>query len=568
MCPVCGEQLGGREEPVCPECGALLPAATPPQKHSAPAADPEATPPPLSGEWTARLQALVEGVETSRRLATLVFVDLVGYSRLTRELSITQHDELMDWFYGVCRRCIQANGGFVVRFQGDAVLGCFGAPFAFGRDAESAAWAVHFIREAVLHQGEFCGYPLSVRAAMQTGFVTVRNVSVQNQQQLSISGRVVEEVSRLDKYAAQGQILAGTTLAPMLEDAFDLRAHDGSGPGLLEVRAPRTGLVSHGRGALLGRGEALERLAALYEETAAHGQRRTVAVLGPKGTGKLRLLEVAAATGRWSKVVLIPTPPHACQTPLLAARLMAGVPSWADQETTAAALQARLAEDGVLVVQDLDRADGASCAVLREAVRLAWARSKPGHLLVVTGESLPRQAPAVQERILLESLRPVDAQAALLERLADAPVMEAMIRRLLEQAKGNPRRLELLADSLLLPPPGSLADSMEPMDLNLGLPTTLRPALLEQLQADADKLSPAKRALLQIHAVVGQGTREQDLATRLLRAKGHDPPPAVPSFRPTQVPDDPLILHVLAMQLTQDQRELLLRGRPSSGSRG
>src|SRR5256714_14837360 len=84
-----------------------------------------------------------------RKLATVLFVDLVESTEL-----VSAHDpevvrRRVTRFFENVSRCIVTHGGTVEKFAGDAVMAAFGIPRAHEDDAERAVRAALAIMEAV-----------------------------------------------------------------------------------------------------------------------------------------------------------------------------------------------------------------------------------------------------------------------------------------------------------------------------------------------------------------------------------------------------------------------------------
>src|ERR671917_1981889 len=84
-----------------------------------------------------------------RKLATVLFVDLVDSSALVSRSDPEIVRRRVTRFFDRVSRCIQAHGGTVEKFAGDAVMAAFGIPRAHEDDAERALRAALSIREAV-----------------------------------------------------------------------------------------------------------------------------------------------------------------------------------------------------------------------------------------------------------------------------------------------------------------------------------------------------------------------------------------------------------------------------------
>src|SRR6476620_11360537 len=87
------------------------------------------------------------GVE--RRIVTVIFVDLVGFTARAERLDPEEVRAVLTPYHERVRREIESFGGVVEKFIGDAVMGLFGAPLAHGDDAERAVRAALVIRDSV-----------------------------------------------------------------------------------------------------------------------------------------------------------------------------------------------------------------------------------------------------------------------------------------------------------------------------------------------------------------------------------------------------------------------------------
>src|SRR5207253_6546159 len=99
------------------------PVATTQPDHEAPTAAPSAAP-------------IVE-----RRLVSVLFVDLVGFTTLAEGRDAEDTRELLSHYFDLAREVIGRYGGTVEKFIGDAVMAVWGAPVAHEDDAERAVRA-------------------------------------------------------------------------------------------------------------------------------------------------------------------------------------------------------------------------------------------------------------------------------------------------------------------------------------------------------------------------------------------------------------------------------------------
>src|SRR6266536_2668465 len=147
-CPACGAANEPGER-FCGECGTKLDVALP---EVAPAAGPAA----------------------ERRLVSVLFADLVGFTSLSEERDSEDVRELLSRYFEEARRVIGRFGGTVEKFIGDAVMAVWGTPVAREDDAERAVRAALDLVASVAQLGAEIGQQgLRARAAVMTGEASV-----------------------------------------------------------------------------------------------------------------------------------------------------------------------------------------------------------------------------------------------------------------------------------------------------------------------------------------------------------------------------------------------------------
>ena len=105
-----------------------------------------------------------------RKVITALFCDLVGSTELADRLDPEDVDRLLRAYHGIARRRIQAFGGIVEKFIGDAVVGVFGIPSAHEDDPERAIRAALRLIDEV----RASDLDLHVRIGICTGETLVR----------------------------------------------------------------------------------------------------------------------------------------------------------------------------------------------------------------------------------------------------------------------------------------------------------------------------------------------------------------------------------------------------------
>src|SRR5581483_8078347 len=127
-CRGCGtENRAGRR--FCSECGAALELACPSCGAANQAGD------KFCGECGATLVVVASaGSPTApisqRRLVTVLFADLVGFTTLSEHRDPEEVRDLLSRYFDRCRTLIERFGGTVEKFIGDAVMAVWGTPVA------------------------------------------------------------------------------------------------------------------------------------------------------------------------------------------------------------------------------------------------------------------------------------------------------------------------------------------------------------------------------------------------------------------------------------------------------
>src|SRR6476660_9533894 len=93
--------------------------------------------------------AAAAGPVAERRVCSVLFCDLVGFTPLSAWRDPEASRELLSRYFEVARTVIGRYGGAVEKFIGDAVMAVWGAPVATEGDAERAVRAAMDLMDTV-----------------------------------------------------------------------------------------------------------------------------------------------------------------------------------------------------------------------------------------------------------------------------------------------------------------------------------------------------------------------------------------------------------------------------------
>src|SRR6058998_3845810 len=95
------------------------------------------------------LESEPAAAQDERRIVSVVFVDLVGFAARSEKLDPEDVAAFLTPYHDLVRRELESFGGTVEKFIGDAIMAVFGAPTAYGDDAERAVRGALAVRDSV-----------------------------------------------------------------------------------------------------------------------------------------------------------------------------------------------------------------------------------------------------------------------------------------------------------------------------------------------------------------------------------------------------------------------------------
>jgi class 3 adenylate cyclase/tetratricopeptide (TPR) repeat protein len=271
-CPSCGEAVAPGLA-FCTSCGARL----------------EGAPPPVPAR-------------EERKVVTVLFCDIVGFTRRAEQLDPEDVRRLLSPFYTRLRAELERFGGTVEKFIGDAVMALFGAPVAHEDDPERAVRAALAIRDALgdLNDGN-PGLELQVRIAVNTGEAMIALGARPSEGEGMAAGDVVNTTARMQSAAPVNGILVGewtyraTRQAIEYREAQPLTAKGKAQPvAVWEAVGARSrygvDVAQLGGSELVGRRKELDLLREALDRARRERTSQLVTLVGEPGIGKSRLV--------------------------------------------------------------------------------------------------------------------------------------------------------------------------------------------------------------------------------------------------------------------------------------
>ena len=265
---------------VCSSCGADLPAGA---------------------KFCPSCGAVITARADERRIVTVLFADVVGFTPMSEDLDPEQVKRMLDRCFEGLSADVLAHGGRVDKIVGDEIMAVFGAPVAHEDDPERAVRAGLQMQRTLVDHSEETGSKVRMRIGINTGEVVVGGL--RGGGDVTALGDVVNIAKRLQSSAEPGDVLVGpATYASTREvigyddvESVVIKGRDAPVDAwrALEALGPPGFRPGRVRTPLFGRKAELGMLWQALGTSVSQRNPHLVLLVGEAGVGKTRLVEEA-----------------------------------------------------------------------------------------------------------------------------------------------------------------------------------------------------------------------------------------------------------------------------------
>ena len=137
---------------------------------------------------------------------SVMFTDIIGFTSLSESMQPGEVGELVNAHFEIIARCIEAHGGTLDKYIGDAVMAFWGAPEAQPDHAQRACRAALAIADelARAQPATAAGAPaVRIKIALHSGALLVGNIGASSRMNYTVIGDTVNTCSRIESLCAQ-----------------------------------------------------------------------------------------------------------------------------------------------------------------------------------------------------------------------------------------------------------------------------------------------------------------------------------------------------------------------------
>ena len=494
-----------------------------------------------------------------RKTVTLIFSDLKDSTALGERLDNEALHEVKERYFSAMAAEIKRHGGKIEKYIGDAIMAVFGLPRAHEDDALRAVRAAIGMKAVLNGLNEQLTSRFGVVLANRTGVNTGEVVALDDPSadQKLATGDAVNVTARLEQAAPANEIYIGEVTYRLVRDAVEVEPVEPLAlKGKSQPVAAYRLISAHGQDGnvrrhdtpVVGRDEELAVLQRAWETVVTDRRAGLVTVIGDAGVGKSRLVrELLDRVGGRARIifgrclaygegitfwplremvveaakVLQDDSPEVAREKILAC---VGDDDVADRLASATGLSARqfplheiywgarrfmqlLAREGpvVAMIDDIHWAEPAFLDLLEHL--LETVEDAPVLMLATARHELLEERANWGERersnrLVLQPLADSAAEQVVTNLIGAAGLPEALIKRIVDAAEGNPLYVEQML-AMLIDTGAVRQEGGEWVGVQTQADIAVPPTIHALLEARLDNLQRSERAAAEPAAVIG-----------------------------------------------------------------
>jgi tetratricopeptide (TPR) repeat protein len=207
-----------------------------------------------------------------KRLATILYVDITGFSKLTSHLGPEKTTEFVNKCFKTIDSIIHLYDGTIIRHEGDRVMAAFGFPTSQGNDSYCAIASAHKIQEAFKKPDQV----IETHIGIATGEIVCDNDK--------IYGYVTETASQLEEIAPGGEIYIDRYCYELNKTLFEFESLSKGKHKFYRLLSEKKPQSQH-EGTFFDRKEEMKALRQFISN-----KEKIVIISGEQGSGKTRLI--------------------------------------------------------------------------------------------------------------------------------------------------------------------------------------------------------------------------------------------------------------------------------------
>ena len=161
-----------------------------------------------------------ESIEGARKLVTVVFADINGFTALSEKTDPEKMVEIMNKYFNRLGRAVYEFEGYIDKFMGDCIMALFGAPLSHENDSELAVRCALKMLQELDALNKETQLNLGMSIGINSGIVVAGGVGTDLKLDFTVMGDAVNLAQRLQSAAGRNQILVSKNIHKVCDKVF------------------------------------------------------------------------------------------------------------------------------------------------------------------------------------------------------------------------------------------------------------------------------------------------------------------------------------------------------------